>query len=153
METVIKILGLVAVFMFIFPQSLLSQDTTICQLIGKSTQAVVNKYGKPLHQDKSNPSMECTFYQTKTSRMAFIADKTGVYQIQVDYYYNSKKEAEDAIKSFLSKCMAKSMQIDTLNTGDYKIIGAGVKMNLTLFENTYSKKYEVKFKADKSETQ
>ena len=151
MKTGIKILGFTTLFVLVFPQVLFSQDTTICHLLGKSSQAVINKYGKPLHQDKSNPSMECTFYQSKTARMAFIANKSGVYQIQVDYYYNSKIEAEKAINGFLSKCGTKSMQIDTLNTGDYKIMGEGVRMNLTLFENTYSKKYEVKFKADKSE--
>ena len=153
MKTVIKILGFALLFLIALPNVLFSQDTTICHLLGKNTQAVVNKYGKPLHQDKSDPTMECTFYQSKTSRMAFIANKSGVYQIQVDYYYNSKDKADDAISGFLSTCGSKSMQIDTVNTGDYRILGTGVRMSLTLFQNTYSKKYEVKFKADKSEIQ
>ena len=72
MKTVIKILDFALLFLIALPNVLFSQDTTICHLLGKNTQAVVNKYGKPLHQDKSDPTMECTFYQSKTSRMEYI---------------------------------------------------------------------------------
>jgi len=151
MKKGIKIFTVILISLFVFPITIHSQETSLCQLIGKNVKAVLNKYGKPLHHDKSNPAMECVFYQSKTARMAFIADKDGVYQIQVDYYYNSKKEADNSINNFLLQCTTNNLQIDTLKLGDYKIAGTGVKMNLTLFENTYSKKYEVKFKADRSE--
>ncbi|MEG8946239.1 hypothetical protein [Rosettibacter firmus] len=139
-----------ATFLFFFQGLLYSQDISLCQFIGKNSQEVIKKFGKPLHHDKSNPYMECIYYQTKNSRMAFIADKEGVYQIQVDFMYNSEKEAKNALSNFLTECGKQNMKIDTLNVGDFKIQGPGVRMNLTLFENAYSKKYEIKFKADRS---
>ncbi|MBM4171269.1 MAG: hypothetical protein FJ214_05305 [Ignavibacteria bacterium] len=121
-------------------------------MIGKSVNDVVNTYGKPVHQDLSNPDMKCVFYQTKRSRAAFIADKTGVYQIQVDLSFNTEKDAIRSIDDFLLDCGSESYQIDTLGVGNYDIRSSGVKMNLSLFENKYAKKYEVKFSANRSES-
>lgn len=149
-----KLLLLPAIILFvcISPQNNFSQKTSLCDLIGKKVNAVISQYGKPNHHDKSNPSMECVFYQSKTSRMAFIADREGIYQIQVDYYYNSKNDAEKAMNGFMADCYAKSMTIDTLKINDFRISTHGVKMNLTLFENSYTKKHEIKFKAERSES-
>jgi len=146
-----KILFLLVFIVLIIPTVLQSQQSKVCDLIGKKSAAVINKYGKPLHHDKSNPLMECIFYQTQKSKMAFIADKDGVYQIQIDYFFNSKNEAEAELDGFLSECGSNKMVVDTINAGDYKIVGTGVKMDLTLFENSFSKKYEIKFKASRSE--
>lgn len=143
-------IGFLAILLFLFSTAVYSQDISLCQLIGKDSKEVIKKFGKPLHHDKSNPAMECIYYQTKNSRMAFIADQDGVYQIQVDFMYDSEKNARKAIDEFLSECGTRSLKVDTLNVSDYKITGSGVKMSLSLFENTYSKKYEVKFKADRS---
>ena len=139
-------------FVLLYPENILSQQTSLCELIGKNMNAVISQYGKPLHRDQSNPQMDCVFYQSKSSRMAFIADKQGVYQIQIDYYYSTKSDADKAVNEFISECGAKSMKIDTVNVSDFKISKPGVKMNLTLFENSFSKKYEIKFKADRSES-
>lgn len=139
-------------FVLILPENILSQQTSVCELVGKNMSAVLNQYGKPLHRDRSNPQMDCVFYQTKSARMAFVADKDGVYQIQIDYYYSTKDDADKAMNGFLTECGAKSMKIDTVNVSDFKISKPGVKMNLTLFENSFSKKYEIKFKADRSES-
>lgn len=139
-----------AIILFFYPLIINSQDFSLCELIGKNSQEVIKKFGKPLHHDKSNPNMECIFYQSKNSRMAFIADRDGIYQIQIDYMYNSETEAKKALNNFLAECNNKSLKVDTLNTSDFKITGSGFKMSLTLFENTYSKKYEIKFKADRS---
>jgi hypothetical protein len=136
----------------IYPQSIYSQKTSICETIGKNLNAVIKQYGKPVHHDKSDPNFECVFYQSKSTRMVFIADKTGVYQIQADYYFTSKAEADKAMDGFMNDCTAKNMLIDTVKVNEYKITTHGVKMNFTLFENSYTKKYEIKFKADKSET-
>jgi len=134
-----------------FPQISHSQETSLCEMIGKKTSTVISKYGKPQHHDKSSPSAECIFYQKKNVRYAFIADKAGIYQLQVDYSYNSENEAYKAIDKFLSECGLKSLQVDTVNNGDYKIRGSGLKMELILFQNTYAGKYEVKLKAEKTE--
>jgi hypothetical protein len=151
MKRAIAVLS-VLLFVFINPQKIISQQTSLCELIGKNMSAVLNQFGKPIHRDQSNPQMDCVFYQNKSARMAFVADKAGVYQIQIDYYYGTKDEAEKAMNGFLSDCGSKSMKIDTVNAGDFKISKPGVRMNLTLFENSFSKKYEVKFKADRSES-
>ena len=131
--------------------NIFAQEVSLCQVLGKNVRTVIQKFGRPLHHDKSNPTMECVYYQTKSSRLAFIANKKGVYQIQADYYYTSKGTADKAMDSFLSKCGTKDMVVDTVSSGDYKIAGSGVRIELTLFENTYSKKYEVKIKASQSE--
>lgn len=129
-----------------------AQQIRYCQMIGKNVNDILKTYGKPVHQDMSDPNMKCIFYQTKTSRTTFIADKTGVYQVQADLSYDTEKEAMKSIDGFLLDCGSQSYQIDTLNEGNYNIRASGVKMSLNLFQNTYLKKYEVKFKAEKSET-
>jgi hypothetical protein len=129
-----------------------SQPNTLCQFIGKKLNSVVSKFGKPLHRDTSNPAMEYIFYQNNSYKLAFIADNGGVYQIQADYFYNSKNDANKELEKFILECGSKGLTVDTVKTGDYKIDAPGVRMNLTLFNNTFSKKYEVKFKADRSES-
>lgn len=129
-----------------------AQQVKYCQMIGKKVDDVIRTYGKPVHQDLSNPDMKCIFYQTKTSRTTFIAGKEGVYQIQADLSYETEKDALKSIENFLNECGAQSYEIDTLSTGNYNIKAPGVRMSLNLFQNTYLKKYEVKFKADKSES-
>lgn len=129
-----------------------AQQIRYCQMIGKNVNDIIKTYGKPVHQDMSDPNMKCIFYQTKTSRTTFIADKTGVYQVQADLSYDTEKEAMKSIDGFLLDCGSQSYQIDTLSEGNYNIRASGVKMSLNLFQNTYLKKFEVKFKAEKSET-
>lgn len=129
-----------------------AQQVKYCQMIGKKIDDVIKTYGKPVHQDLSNPDMKCIFYQTKTSRTTFIAGKEGVYQIQADLSFDTEKEALKSIDTFLGDCGSQSYEIDTLSVGNYNIWAPGVKMSLNLYQNTYLKKYEVKFKADKSES-
>lgn len=143
---------IIAFLIFLFDSGSFAQQLKYCKMIGKNVNEVINAYGKPVHQDFSNPDMKCLFYQTKTSRAAFIADKTGVYQIQVDYSFNSQKEAINSVDRFLSDCGSESYAIDTLSVGNYDIKAPGVKMNLSLFENKYANKYEVKFTANRSES-
>ncbi|MEW6506801.1 MAG: hypothetical protein AB1432_03530 [Bacteroidota bacterium] len=131
--------------------SLFAQNVKYCQMIGKDVNYVIRTYGKPVHQDLSNPDMKCVFYQTKTSRTTFIAGKEGIYQIQADLSYATEKEAIKSIDGFLGDCALQSYQIDTLSLGNYTIKAPGVRMFLNLYQNTYLKNYEVKFKAEKSE--
>ncbi|MBI1939309.1 MAG: hypothetical protein HYS25_14460 [Ignavibacteriales bacterium] len=128
-----------------------AQQIKYCEMIGKTVNDVIKVYGKPAHQDFNSASMKCLFYQTKGGRSAFIADEKGVYQIQVDLLFGSEREAEKSINNFLNGCSQQAYKIDTLNTGNYKILSPGVKMELTLFENTFTKKFEIKFIANRSE--
>lgn len=136
----------------IITSNLFPQQVKYCQMIGKGMNDIIKAYGNPVHQDLSNPDMKCVFYQTKTSRTTFILGKEGVYQIQADLSYETEREAIKSIDGFLKDCGSQSYEIDTLNAGNYNIRAPGVKMSLNLFQNTYLKKYEIKFKADKSET-
>ena len=151
MKRVFKVVIALSGFLFVLTSTVIPQETSLCDLIGKSTGNVIKKFGNPLHQDKSNPAMQCIYYQSKSSRMAFIADNAGVYQIQADYYYDSKSAADNAINRFVTKCYKDSMQVDTVNVKEFKIYGSGLRASLTLFENNFSKKYEVKLQADRSE--
>lgn len=145
-------LFLLIIISAIITSNLFPQQVKYCQMIGKDVNDVLKTYGKPVHQDMSNPDMKCVFYQTKTSRTTFIAGKDGVYQIQADLSYDTEKDAMKTISGFLGDCGAQSYEIDTLSEGNYNIKAPGVRMTLNLFQNTYLKKYEVKFKAEKSET-
>lgn len=151
MKALQKLTSFFILLLLITPQTAYSQETSLCEILGKKSNVVVSKFGKPQHHDKSNPSMECLFYQKKQSRLAFIADKNGVYQIQADYFYNSSKEANKALDVFISECYSKELKIDTVSAGNYKIFGSGVKMEMSLFHNNYSNNYEVKIKAERSE--
>jgi hypothetical protein len=151
MKATVKIL-LTIIFSAFISESLDAQQIKYCQIIGKGISDVLRVYGKPVHQDLTNPNMKCIFYQTKTSRTTFIADKTGVYQIQADLSFDSENDAVTSINKFLTDCVSRKYEIDTLNPGNFNIRASGVRMTLNLFQNTYMKKYEVKFKAEKSES-
>jgi len=151
MKTRLNCLTCLILSIVLLPHIYYAQETSLCEMIGKKTSAVISKYGKPQHHDKTSPYAECIFYQKKNTRLAFISDPTGVYQIQVDYSYNDEENARKSIDNFLNECGNKELIIDTLSNDDYRIIRTGVKMELTLFKNTYAGKYEVKFKAVKTE--
>ena len=44
----------------------------------------------------------------------------------------------------------KGFTVDTLNSSEYILYRNSAKVNLSLFENTFSNKYEVKVKAQKT---
>ena len=149
MKTKIFFLMIISTVIF---SDICAQQVKYCQMIGKGINDIIKIYGKPVHQDLSNPDMKCVFYQTKTSRTTFIAGNEGVYQIQADLSYDTENEAMKTIGGFLGDCGAQSYEIDTLSIGNYNIKAPVVRMSLNLFQNTYLKKYEVKFKAEKSES-
>ncbi|MFA3784065.1 hypothetical protein ABRY23_13475 [Melioribacteraceae bacterium 4301-Me] len=129
--------------------TLFAQDVAVCKLIGKSNSDVIKKYGKPIHQDLSNPEMQCLFYQTKDYRLVFVSNKDGVYQAEGELKYNSKENANAVIHSFLTECISDSLLVDTVNTSEYNVKGKNFKMNISLYENNFSKKYEVRVKANR----
>lgn len=130
-------------------EALFAQDIAVCKLIGKSNSEVIKKYGKPIHQDLSNPDMQCLFYQTNDYRLVFVSNKEGVYQAEGELKYSSKGNAGKAISDFLSDCFSDSLRIDTVNANEYNVTGKNFKMNISLFENKLSNKYEVRVKANR----
>jgi hypothetical protein len=140
----------VLIFFFII-NSTLSQDLNTYQMVGKSMDYAISKYGKPAHQDLSNKSMQCVFYKTKTYQTVFVANEQGIFQCESSVYYDKKSEANQNLSSLISKCNKDGFSIDTVNIAEFNIYRNGLKLNVSLFENTYSNKYEVKVKASRSE--
>ncbi len=142
---------IIFVILFFFTCGItIAQEISICKLIGKSTNEVIRQYGKPIHQDMSNPAMQCMFYKTKDYQLVFVANKEGVYQAEGNLSYGSKRNAGKAITGFLSDCGEKGMKIDTVNADEFNVDGDNFKMNIVLFQNTSSNKYEIKVKANRS---
>ena len=127
-----------------------AQDIKVHEMIGKTVDQVIANYGKPAHQDRSNPAMECVFYKTKKHQIVFVANESGVFQAEGSNYYNSKSSAEKAMSKLIAKCVKGGFTSDTLNVAEFNLHKTGIDMNLSLFENTYSKKYELKVKANKT---
>jgi hypothetical protein len=149
----LKIVPAVLVLLsFLFAGSTTAQDLEIYKFIGKPLTQVIQHYGKPVHQDKSNPAMVCSFYQTNTYRYVFVSNQKGVYQAEGNVSFSSSGSATQTITELIGELQSAGFESDTVGVGDYNLLGPGVKLNITLFENSYSKKYEVKIKANKSES-
>ena len=145
-------LFVLSVTMSLFLNSfLISQNLNVHDMIGENLDVVIKTFGKPAHQDRANKAMECMFYKTKNYQMVFVANEEGVYQAEGSNSVTSKSSAEGIINDFLKDCKDKGFIIDTLNVSEFNLKKPGVKMNISLFENTFSAKYEVKVKANRSE--
>ncbi|MFZ1290610.1 MAG: hypothetical protein WAR79_11005 [Melioribacteraceae bacterium] len=134
----------------IIPSTNISQNLKVYQIIGKKIDFVISKFGKPVHQDRSNPNMQCIFYKTKTSQSVFVSDNEGIFQAECSHYYDKKNSAKDELNIFIAKCKNEGYEIDTVNISEYNLNKPGVKVNVVLFENNFSQKYEIKVKANKS---
>jgi hypothetical protein len=128
-----------------------SQGISVYKMIDKSIDQVINYYGKPVHQDNSNPGMKCIFYKTKTTQIVFVADKSGVYQVEYTCDYNSRNGANSAIDSFIKECYTGDFKVDTVNVQEYNFSRKGAKMNLSLLENKYANNYKLILKANRKE--
>lgn len=135
----------------LFPIFIFSQDIAVHKMIGKSTATVIQKYGKPVHQDNSNPSMVCMFYQNQTKRMIFVSNKNGVYQSEATATYNTESSARSDIDKFISASVSDGFGIDTISINDFFLQKPGTKVDLQLSENKINKIFEVNVKARKSE--
>lgn len=143
---------IISIFLVASNTNLNAQDINVHELISKNLSTVIKRYGKPAHQDRSNPAMECVFYKTSDYQMVFVANESGVYQAEGSKSYGSKKSALNALNELISKCQKANFVTDTVNVSEYNLQGSGVRMNVSLFENSFSKKYEVKVKANKTES-
>ena len=134
-----------------FPVLLIAQDISVQYLIGKSKSDVIKKYGNPAHQDNSDPSMMCMFYQTKTNRMIFVSSKEGVFQSEATVNYDSETKARSVIDDFIATSITDGFTVDTVSVNDFQLSKTGVKAALQLSENKISKSFDVSVKANKSE--
>lgn len=144
-----KITAMFAAFLFIFCSVVNSQNVPVYEMIGKKVNSVINAYGKPAHRDKSDPTLECLFYQTSNLRMVFVSGSEGVFQAESTRSLNSAGSAKNHLDDIIKGCLEKEMKVDTINSEDFKISGDNIRAEITLFKNSYSNKYEVRIKATK----
>jgi len=131
----------------LFPFFIIAQDISVHNMIGKTQNDVINKYGKPVHRDKSNPAMDCMFYKTKNNRLTFVANQDGVFQAEANAYYSSEKKARNALNEFITGSISANFIVDTVSTEDFTLSKEGVNIELQLCENKIKKKYEIRVKA------
>ncbi|MBL1212213.1 MAG: hypothetical protein HND52_02550 [Ignavibacteriae bacterium] len=131
--------------------SINSQDLTAFNMIGKKLSAVIADYGKPVHHDKSNLEMECVFYKEKDYQMVFVANQKGVYHVQGFKIFNDKNSAHKTMNKLLADCSKKGFKIDTLNVSEFDLRAKNIEVNISMFENPHSHKYEIKIDAFKRE--
>jgi len=137
--------------MCLIPILLSAQDISVHKFIGKTKNDVINKYGKPVHQDNTNPDMICMFYQTKTNRMIFVSDKTGVYQSEATSNYSSEVKARSVVDEFIINSLADGFTVDTVSINDFQLSKTGVKADLQITENKITKNFDISVKARRSE--
>ena len=146
----IVILFLIITFLFV-PLKISGQDVNVTKLIGKKLVSAISKLGKPSHQDRSNKEMECVFYKSKTHQIILVANKSGIYQAEGMKCYNSKKNALKLLDSILKESLESGCTVDTVNASEYNIDKAGAEANIIILENSSSKKFEVRIKANSRE--
>jgi len=129
-----------------------AQDIDVNTMIGKTQSAVIKKYGNPIHQDNSNPAMQCMFYESDAGRKIFVASDKVVFQAECYTSYKSEKSARNTISNFISSSIAEGYKVDTVSTSDFRLDKSGVKVDLQLYENKLSKKFEISVKANKTGT-
>ncbi len=133
-----------------FSIQLYSQDLELYSMIGKNINTVINTFGKPVHQDRNNPQMECVFYKTKTTQKTFVANTSGVFQAEGSFCYSDFATARNTLDKIISISKTKDFRVDTLNTDNFALYGNNTKVDLSIFNNSLSKRYEIKMKAQKS---
>lgn len=133
------------------PMFIFSQDIGVHKMIGKSTTRVIQKYGKPVHQDNTDPAMICIFYQTQTRRLIFVSNSAGVYQAEATATYNSESSARSNLDKFISESVKDGFIPDTISTDDFSLHKTGVKVDLQFNENKITKNFEISVKAIKTE--
>ena len=127
-----------------------AQDIKVNEMIGKNQAAVVKRYGKPVHQDNSNPSMQCMFYQSIEGRKIFVSSDNIVFQAECYTSYDSERSARKTIDTFISSSVASGYKVDSVSTGDFRLKKTGVKVDLRLDENKLTNKFEISVKANKA---
>jgi hypothetical protein len=147
-----KTIYTLAAFFFILSLTFtgFAQDLNVHKYINKSKSEVIKNYGKPVHQDNSNPAMVCMFYKSSSGSMIFVSDNEGIYQTEAFIVYDKEEKAKSSLDDFIFKSVAESFAVDSVTTSDFRLEKPGVKVDLQISENKLNKKFEVKVKAHRS---
>ena len=136
--------------LMIFSGTVIAQDLFIHDMIGGSRNEILQKFGKPVHQDNSIPSMICLFYKTSEYSMTFVLNSEGIYQVEESINYNSRQEAANAVNKIIAGSMKKDFSVDTVSTTAFQLYKTGVSADLQIFSDQISKKFTVNIKAKRS---
>lgn len=147
----LRIYLLIISFVVLSPLTLKAQNLHCEKFISKPLTSVIEKYGKPVFTDDSNPEMTCVFYKDNNSRKVFVSGKKGIYQAEAWEYFSSKAKAESALDNFISDCCKKGFVSDTVSNVLYNLSHTGVKLSIEMSFNKNTKKYELKTEAHESE--
>jgi hypothetical protein len=90
------------------------------------------------------------FYKSGTNTMIFVSNQEGVYQAEASVSYDDEKTARAEVNKLISTSLTNSYQVDSVTVSDYRLHKTGVKVDLQIYENKLTKKYDVKVKANKS---
>lgn len=123
-----------------FPQNLNVQN-----LIGKQPKDVISKYGNPVHQDNSIPSMICLFYKSPT--MVFVADETSVYQAEITMEYPTEEARKSDLDELIINSVKEGFVSDTLSNNKIVITKPGIKTDIDLINLKEKSLFEIKVKA------
>lgn len=123
-----------------FPQNLMVQN-----LIGKQLKDVISKYGNPVHQDSSIPSMNCLFYKSPT--MVFVADETSVYQAEITLEYPTEEARKADLDELIINSVKEGFVSDTLSNNKIVITKPGIKTDIDLINLKEKSLFEIKVKA------
>ena len=135
--------------LLLIPTSLFAQNKPVYDLIGKKISAVSVTYGKPTYHDKSTPEMECIFYKSKTNRMVFVGNKEGIFQAEMCTTITKEGTARKVFDMIVARSIKEGFNSDTLKADVINLKRPGTNIDLTLFNNTYAKQYEINLKAKK----
>jgi hypothetical protein len=148
---VTKIILLALVLLYLLSGRLIAQDIDIHNMVGKKLSEVTKKYGKPIHQDKTNPDMVCTFYKDADGSMTFVSDNNGIYQAETYKSYNTQGEARKDIDNCISKAISGGFVCDTVSIDDFQLSKPRVKSTLQIIKNKITNKTDLHAKAVRTE--
>lgn len=146
-----KIFLLVFILVYLLSGRLIAQDIDVHNMVGKKLTTIIKKYGDPIHQDKSNPAMICTFYKTNDGSMTFVSDNEGVYQAESYKSYKSQSDARSEIDNCISKAISNGFSCDTVSIDDFQLSKPGVKSTLQINKNKITNKTDLHAKAVRTE--
>ena len=127
-----------------------AQDINVHDYIGKKQSDVIKKYGQPVHEDNSNPSMQCMFYKSNSGSMIFVSNTEGIYQAESSTSYDKEGKAHSIVDFFISSSVSKGFSVDTVSTSEFDLKKPGVKVTLQISENKSSQKFDIRVKANRS---
>lgn len=136
-----------AILCLIMPTGQNAQGTKYCKMLGKTFKDLKTTYGAPAFQNLDEASMQWVFYQMGSDKITFVGNEEKIFQIQGDIICGSKKESEKKMDDFFKECTANHMKIDTLQSGNFKITGGGLAIDLYIRESAAGDIAGFKFKA------